>query len=96
MGVHYDNKGKYFTDIVAKDALKVVIGTLEHQIHGEIHLHQGERLIDELNNGERFIAITNAQVLDKQGEILYRTNFMILNRKHLVWIIPDRETQSNR
>jgi hypothetical protein len=96
MGVHYNKKGKYFTDIVTKDTVEVVIGTQDYRIRGEIYLRQGERLIDELNKCKQFIAVTNAQVLDKQGESLYRTDFMVINQMHILWMIPKKEIQSNQ
>jgi hypothetical protein len=95
MGVHYNKKGKYFTDIVTKDNIEVVVGTQEYRIHGQVYLRQDERLIDELNKCEQFIAVTDAQVLDKQGEIQYQTEFMVINRKHILWMIPQKDIQSN-
>ena len=47
-----------------------------------------ERLKDEFNRSEQFVAVTNAQILDAQGQVLYRCKFLTLNKDQIVWLIP--------
>jgi hypothetical protein len=86
-----DDKGKIFTDVIHKIALPVVIMTQSHKIHGEVYVRPNERLKDELNSSDGFIAVTNATVFDHQGVELYTANFLTLNLKLIVWLIPDDE-----
>jgi len=96
MNIHYDDKGKFFTDVITKDALIVVIRTPIHQIHGEVYVRQGERLIDELNQGDDFIAVTNARIHNSRGESLYQTDFLTVNRNQIMWMIPENEMKPEK
>jgi hypothetical protein len=49
MSTHYDEKGKFFTDIISKKDVPVTIQTLHNSIEGIVHIRRGERLKDELN-----------------------------------------------
>ncbi len=91
MVTNIDEKGKIFTNIIAKSPLPATIQTDSHRIHGEIYVRPNERVKDELNRSEAFLAVTNATVFGPQGEILYRSNFLTLNLQHVIWLIPDDE-----
>lgn len=91
MVTKYDEKGKFFTEVITKLPQMVTIQTGLHLIHGEIFVRPEDRLKDELNREEMFIAITNATIQNLSGEVLYRCNFLNLNRNQIVWIIPDKE-----
>ncbi len=91
MSVHYDEKGKIFTDVITKKSVAATIQTLTHIIHGYIHIKEGSRLKDELSRADQFLAVTNAEVTDAQGNILYRCDFIAIHRDHVIWIIPDEE-----
>lgn len=96
MDFQYDEKGKIFTEIIPKESVRVVVQTVTNRIVGYFHARSDNRLKDELNNirDEQFIAITDATVLDAQGDELYRSDFLALNRSHIVWLIPiDAEEQ---
>lgn len=95
MTTHYDEKGKYFTEVVSKDALPVIIQTVDHTIRGTYHIPPDERLKDDLNQcDETFVAVTDAVVYDREGrQEKYRTAFLALNRNKIVWIIPDEDLQ---
>ncbi len=95
MTIHYDDKGKYFTDIVTKNDVSAIIQTLTHRIHGRIHVRQGTRLLDELNNANQFLPITDAVVLTGDGEEDHKSEFITLNRDHIVWILPQEEPDPN-
>ena len=91
MTVRYDEKGKYFTDVITKDAVICIIQTLMHRIRGKVHVRIGERLKDEIDQSRQFIAITDATVYSLQGLELYDSDFVILNRDHVVWLIPEED-----
>ena len=93
MITEFDEKGKIFTNVVSKHAVPVILQTLNHRMHGDIHVLEGERLKDELNHSEKFIALTNAEVQDSAGAVIYRSAFMTLNRDHIIWLIPDENIQ---
>lgn len=86
--VHYDEKGKFFTKVVTKDMIQVLIQTLTHRIRGFVHVRRGERLKDELNRTEQFLAVTDAVVYSESGGVLYESDFISINRSQVVWLIP--------
>ena len=91
MTIHFDDKGKIFTNIVSKDAVAATLHTDTHQIHGLVYVRQGDRLKDELDRAGQFLAVTDAEVSTVNGEVLFQTHFLLINRDHVIWIIPDEE-----
>ena len=94
MSIRIDAKGKIFTDIVRKDEIPVLIQTVTNLVHGHIYLRPEQRIKDELNtNQDHFIAVTDAEVYGPgpNGQLLYRSDFLTLNKSHVVWIRPDEE-----
>ena len=91
MSIRYDDKGKFFTDVITKDAVPAIIQTLVTRVQGNVHVRINERIKDELNRGEQFLAITDAEIFNLQGQKVFDSEFMIINRDHIVWIIPDEE-----
>jgi len=92
MSVRYDDKGKFFTDVITKDEVPSIIQTLVSRIQGNLHVRIDERVKDELNRDERFLAITDAIVYNLQGEKIYDAEFMLINREHVIWILPDEKS----
>ena len=89
MDYRIDGKGKTYTQKVTKQAVPIVACVENTLIHGTIHLTPENRLKDELNNGEVFLAITHAQVLDAQtGRVLHNTDLLIINKQRIAWIFP--------
>jgi hypothetical protein len=88
MTTHYDQKGKFFTDVVQKDAVPVNIQTTNHRIEGNIHVRIDDRLKDELDREQDFIAITEATLYDLEGKETQKTDFIIVNRSQIIWITP--------
>jgi len=88
MSMHVDFKGKYFTEVISKDVVRTIIQTLTVRIIGDIYVRPGERLKDELNKSEKFIAVTNADVLNARGDKLYHTEFLTVNLDHVLWMSP--------
>ena len=93
MITQFDEKGKIYTNIIPKRPVPMTIQTLTHKIHGEIHVKLNERIKDELNRSEPFLAVTNAVVFTLEGKELYHCNFLTLNLQHVVWLIPDDEME---
>jgi hypothetical protein len=91
MTMRVDAKGKVFTNIVHKEERSVLIQTVTGLIRGQIYVHPEQRLIDEMNEGDRFLAVTDAEVLDPGGQVGRRADFLTLNKEYVVWIRPDDE-----
>jgi hypothetical protein len=89
MTIEYDEKGKYYTDVVTKLPVSALIQMTTHLIRGNVHIRQGERFKDELERGESFLAVTDVSVLNASGEVLYTAPFMAVQRMQIVWIMPD-------
>jgi hypothetical protein len=91
MTIEFDDNGKFFTDIITKTPIPVMIQTITQRIHGNIHVCQGRRLKDELDLPEKFIAITDAVIYLPDGQILYQANFLAVQRDEIIWVMPDSE-----
>jgi hypothetical protein len=87
----YDEKGKVFTDVVRKQPLPALVQTTIHAIRGYIHVRPGERVKDELDRNELFLAMTQAQVLSVEGKVLYEAPFIAVRREQILWVIPLEE-----
>jgi hypothetical protein len=91
MVMRFDDKGKIFTEVIAKDPVVTIIQTTTHRIRGCVYVRTGERLRDELNRAEQFLAVTDASVIDLQGKLLYECEFLTLNRDQIVWVMPEAD-----
>ena len=75
----------------SKNSLKrLKKGKTLHRL-GDFHYRPRLRLIDELISGDQYLAITDATVYDKSGRVRFRSNFLSVNRDHIVLIIPWEE-----
>lgn len=88
MTVEYDEKGKYYTDVISKDVILAQIQTQTHTIRGYVHVRKGERLSDEINSDNVFLAVTNVEICNMAGEILFTSKFLAINRDLIVWLMP--------
>lgn len=89
MTFEYDDKGKFFTDVISKLPISAFVQTTTHLIKGTIHIRQGERVKDELGRTENFLALTDAIVLDQDGNVLYKNEFIAIHRGQIVWVLPE-------
>ena len=89
MAIEFDEKGKFYTDMVKKESVPVTIMTVNHKIIGKIHIRPDQRIKDELDNDEKFLAITDATVISMQGDVIVLTGFLAIQRNQIVWVIPD-------
>lgn len=91
MTIEYDDKGKIFTEIVSKVAIQATIQTTTHLMRGNIHVRRDQRIKDELDSDESFLAITDASVLGADGQIIFHVPFLAVKRSHIVWVIPEHD-----
>jgi hypothetical protein len=91
--IEYDEKGKYYTDVVRKLPMSVVIQTTTHLVRGSVHVREGERLKNELEREEAFLAVTNAIVYGAEDKVLFTAPFMAVQRSQIIWILPVDEAQ---
>jgi hypothetical protein len=94
MVVEFDEKGKFFTDVIAKDVIRSHIQTREQTILGYVHVRKGDRLSDEINEPNIFLAITEAEVYNLEGELLHTSAFLAVNREQIVWLMPVEKRKS--
>ena len=92
MTIEYDERGKIFTDIVSKIAIHATVQTTTHMLRGQIHVRRDQRIIDELDLNENFLALTDVDVLSPDGQILFQVPFLAVRRSHIVWVIPESKT----
>ena len=88
MSIEYDEKGKFYTDVVSKVQVPVIIQTTDHLIRGLVHVRKGERLKDELESPGNFTAVTNATVFGDDDKVLFSGPFIAVQKRQIVWILP--------
>jgi uncharacterized protein DUF6812 len=92
MSFDYDDKGKIFTDVVSKIAVYATIQTTTHMLRGRIHVRRDQRIIDELDVDENFIALTDVTVISADGQTLFQSPFLAVHRSHIVWVLPEQKS----
>ena len=96
MDYRLDEKGKYYTTHVSKRAAPVVVSVAGALISGAMHLILDNRIKDELNGGERFVAITGAEVREgATGKLLYEAATVILNKDQIAWVVTTQESDES-
>ncbi|OGO11029.1 MAG: hypothetical protein A2029_10450 [Chloroflexi bacterium RBG_19FT_COMBO_47_9] len=93
MVLEFDEKGKFYTEFISKDIILSRIQTITHRIQGYVHVRKDERLSDEINHAKFFLAVTDAEIYSPEGEILYTSDFLAINREQIVWLMPIEERQ---
>ena len=89
MDTRIDHKGKYFTERINKLRVAVVARTAGEFVHGVACLTPDNRLKDELNGSELYLAILEAEVRDASDQrVLYRTPVVLLNKQQVCWVAP--------
>lgn len=73
---------------IKKNKLKTCIRTSRESIEGIIFILPQLRLLDMMNNkSEPFIAVSDATICSAaDGKLLYQTDFMAVNKNHVVHI----------
>jgi hypothetical protein len=96
MTIEYDEKGKIFTEIVSKIPIQATIQTTTHLMRGRLHVRRDQRIKDELDSSENFIALTDVSVLGPDGQTLFQAAFMAVRRSHIIWVIPESNKNEER
>lgn len=91
MGIEFDDKGKFYTEIISKVTVPAMIQTTQHRIQGLVHIRPNERFKDELDNDEPFLPVTAATIFNETGEVLFEADFISVRRSQIVWVIPSEE-----
>jgi hypothetical protein len=91
MGIEFDDKGKFYTEIISKVTVPAMIQTTRHRIQGLVHIRPNSRFKDELDNDEPFLAVTGAKILNEAAEVLFEADFISIRREQIVWVIPYEE-----
>ena len=71
-----------------QDKMKVTIFTGNYRITGVIELFQGGRLTDYLAEAGSFIAVTNAEILDKDNHKIPTAPFLNVHRDNIEIMLP--------
>jgi hypothetical protein len=93
MTFEYDEKGKIFTEVISKRPVYATIQTTTHLMRGHIHVRRDQRIKDELDLDERFIAVTEVNVLAPDGQILFQAPFLAINRDQIIWVLPEQDKE---
>lgn len=90
MTFEYDEKGKIFTDVVSKVAISATVQTTTHLIRGQLHVRRDQRIKDELDLNENFLALTDVSVMGPDGQTLFQAPFLAVRRSHIIWVLPEQ------
>jgi len=96
MTIEYDEKGKFYTDVITKLPVSCLLQTTTHLMRGFVHVRQGERFKNELERDEVFLALTNVSILGANDEVLYSAPFMAVQRSQIVWVMPSGENEASQ
>src|SRR5215211_4714661 len=81
-----DEQGKLFTDIVSNVSIPATVQTTTHLIRGQLHVRRDQRIKDELDHDENFLAMTEVSVLGSHGQTLFQAPFLAVRRSHIIWV----------
>jgi hypothetical protein len=96
MTIEYDEKGKIFTEVISKIPVQATVQTTTHLMRGRLHVRRDQRIKDELDASENFIALTEVSVLGPDGQTLFQAPFMAVRRSHIIWVIPEQDKTEER
>lgn len=88
MITQFEEKGKIFTTKITKDQREVIIQTTTQKIRGFFYVRMDLRLLDELNESNHFLAMTDVEILDVNEKVIYKSNFLAVNTDQIIWILP--------
>ncbi|HMO55979.1 MAG TPA: hypothetical protein PKC19_01375 [Roseiflexaceae bacterium] len=90
MGLRVNERGKFFSVRVPKDALHTLVQTREHLVVGYFHMRPDRRMKDELNEARsRFLPITDAHIYRAGDETeRYYTSFLLVAYAVITMVAP--------
>ncbi|MFO8036913.1 MAG: hypothetical protein R6U57_09845 [Anaerolineales bacterium] len=93
MSDHPHSKGKTVPEGGMEEPLEVIIQTDVQRVHGKLHIRPPQRLEDDLSDVPQFLTVTDGRVLSDGKESSLSFDVLMVNRDHVVWILPlkDRE-----
>jgi hypothetical protein len=91
MITQFEEKGKIFTPKITKDQREVLIQTTMQKIRGFFHVQVDLRLLDDLNESNHFLALTDVEILDVNEKVINKSNFLAVNTDQIIWILPTDE-----
>ena len=94
MTTQFDEKGKFYTPVIKKIPCATIIQTVNNRIEGKVHIRPDERLKDDINEQEMFIAVTQAVIYNNAGEVAYTSDLLLVNRTQIIWLMPVKEVES--
>lgn len=95
MFTNFEEKGKIFTQVVTKEPVDVIIQTNSSCIHGRVHVRPEDRLKDELDRCESFLAVTQAKIYDFEGrKLLLESNFVAVHVASINWVLPAKDLKA--
>ena len=95
MTTEFDEHGKIFTDIVSKVSIYVTVQTTIQMLRGRMHVRRDQRVKDELDRNDKFLALTDVQVLGPDGQALFQSPFLAVKREHIVWVMPEKHDEED-
>jgi hypothetical protein len=95
MQTTFDEKGKIFTEVVKKRPVGVHIQTSTHLIRGNFYLGLNERIKDELDKSDTFVALTDVGIYDLKGGLIYNCSFLTVNRLDIIWLFQDEDLKND-
>lgn len=84
----FEENLEFGEDVELSDKSEVVIFTGTFQIRGKIALVPGARLTDYIVSANLFVAVADAEVRDKDGNLILNTPFLDIHRDHIEFILP--------
>ncbi len=72
-----------------REKVPVVISTSVATIKGIVHLPQGGRLTDFINNATRgFVPLTDVRIEHNSGKLI-KTSLLQVNKNYIIFILPE-------
>ena len=69
--------------------LKVIIFTRQFEIKGNLHIYEGVRLTDYINESKSFIAVTDVKVKRQNGKGVMESTFLNIRIEDIEIILPE-------
>jgi hypothetical protein len=90
-----DNKGKFYTEVISKNLVKVSLRTGVDLLSGNLHITPGQRLKDELDQQDQFIALTDGDLISENGEVIRSFDFIAVKKEQIIWVIEEESRDSD-